>query len=88
MASLLVRDINEDTFAKFKAIAKKNHRSTEAEARSVLEDLTAGLLVEREMEETHFYDKLRAYMEREGIEGIDDFELPSRDETAEPMRFE
>ncbi|MCO6558703.1 MAG: hypothetical protein J6575_04640 [Bifidobacterium sp.] len=88
MGSLLIRDINDESLAKLKKIAKKQHRSTEAEARSLVEDFTAGLLVSHEVEETNFYDELRAYMEKEGIKGIDDFELPLRTETAEPMTFE
>ncbi|WEV72662.1 DNA-binding protein [Bifidobacterium sp. ESL0790] len=88
MATLTVRKVADETVNKLKTIAKENNRSTEAEVRSIVEDFTAGLLVRKEVEETNFYEDLRNYMKQEGIKGIDDFQLPSRDQTAEPMTFE
>ncbi|MDF7664351.1 DNA-binding protein [Bifidobacterium sp. ESL0763] len=88
MPTLTIRKVDDETVDRLKAIAKENNRSTEAEVRSIVEDFTAGLLVRQEVEETNFYDDLRNYMKQEGIKGINDFHLPSRDQTAEPMTFE
>jgi plasmid stability protein len=87
MATLMIRKLDETTTDRFKEIAKEHRRSAEAEARSLVEDYTAGLLVHKEVETTHFYDRLREFMNQEGIKGFE-MEVPMRSEAGDPISFE
>lgn len=80
MATLTIRRLDDEVVDKLKYIAKEHNRSAEAEVRSILEDYTAGLLVQREIETTGFYAQLREFMKHEGIEGFteDEFHIPDR----------
>ena len=42
MATLTIRNLEEEVVAALKARAKRNHRSLEAEVRAVLHDVAAG----------------------------------------------
>ena len=44
MATLTIRKLDDKVVEDFKRIAKKNNRSAEAQARSLIEDFTAGVL--------------------------------------------
>lgn len=79
MATLTIRKLEDATLEAFKASAKANNRSTEAEARSLIEDFVAGRIVRHEMEQSNFYDRLRDFMANEGIAGFGAGELPVED---------
>ncbi|MBW3089676.1 FitA-like ribbon-helix-helix domain-containing protein [Bifidobacterium miconisargentati] len=80
MGTMTIRKLDDDTIEKFKDIAKRNNRSAEAEARSLIEDFTAGRIVRHDMETSNFYDSLRKFMEENNIEGLaeGEFQPPER----------
>lgn len=80
MGTMTIRRIDDDVLDRFKAIAKHNNRSAEAEARSLLEDFTAAHIVRHDMERSNFFDEVRRFMDEEGIDGFgeDEFILPER----------
>ncbi|PWG62003.1 FitA-like ribbon-helix-helix domain-containing protein [Bifidobacterium callitrichidarum] len=81
MGTMTIRKLDDDTIEKFKDIAKRNNRSAEAEARSLIEDFTAGRIVRHDMETSNFYDSLRKFMEENDIEGLAEGELPLPERT-------
>lgn len=86
MGTMTIRKLDDDTIERFKAIASSNHRSAEAEARSLIEDFTAGRIVRHDMQTSNFYDRVREFMDHNDIEGLTDSELPLPDRNAEPER--
>ncbi|MCH9275420.1 DNA-binding protein [Bifidobacterium amazonense] len=86
MGTLTIRRIDDDVLRKFKEIAKRNNRSAEAEARSLLEEITAEYAIRYEMEHHNFFDRLREFMEEEGVQGFDDDEYATSDRHNEPER--
>lgn len=86
MGTLTIRKLDDDVLEHVKEEAKKHHRSTEAEVRSLLEDFTAGLIVRHDVEHTNFYDRLRAFMDQEGIDGFTEAEFPTPDRSGDAER--
>ena len=54
MATLTIRRLDDKVVEDFKRIAKKNNRSAEAQARSLIEDFTAGVLAHDIMSNSDF----------------------------------
>ncbi|MBW3087471.1 DNA-binding protein [Bifidobacterium sp. 82T24] len=81
MGTMTIRRLDDDVIEQFKTVAKANNRSAEAEARSLIEDYIAGRLVQRDMEDTNFYDRVRSFMGQHDIEGFteEEFSVPERE---------
>ena len=68
MGSMTIRRIDDDVLDKFKAIAKSHNRSAEAEARSLLEDFTAGLIARHVVSNADLVEEMRRLLDGEGLE--------------------
>lgn len=68
MAQLLVRNIPDDVKERLRALAKKNGRSLEAEAREILENTARGETVKaRKSGEEGFGTRMRARFAKTGL---------------------
>ena len=99
MATFTLRKLDDEVAAQFKQMAKDHGRSTEAELRSVVEEVTRHYLeekrksVEAGKKETGLDWFLRAkHILQEGLSKEDiaaePFVIPERDRTARPSPFE
>lgn len=86
MATLTIRKLDDEVMEQFKEIARRHNRSAEAEARSLLEEFTAEHIARYEVEHHNFFDRIRAFMEEEGVTGFDENELPILDRQKEQER--
>ncbi|NMN00780.1 DNA-binding protein [Bifidobacterium sp. DSM 109958] len=92
MGTLTIRKVPDEQIQQLKEAAAQHNRSMEAEVRSVLEEHLAGYVAHGIAENTNFYDRMRAFMEQEGIEGFteEEFPLPERsvEDSRPPVMFE
>ena len=80
MASITIRNLNEEVKKRLRVRAAENHRSMEEEARVILRDA-----VQPEKPTQNLYDAIRARIELLG--GVD-LELPPRGTARKPPTFD
>ena len=86
MATLTIRKLDDKVVEDFKRIAKKNNRSAEAQARSLIEDFTAGVLAHDIMSGADLVREMRELLDGEYIEG-DEFDVRDRTDFGRPIEL-
>lgn len=84
MGTLTIRRIDNDVLAKFKEIAKRNNRSAEAEARSLLEEITAEYAARKIMTSADLISEMHQLLEDDGCDDDEDFVPPRNTYDREP----
>lgn len=84
MGTLTIRRIDDDVLEKFKEMARHNNRSAEAEARSLLEEVTAEYMARKIMTSADLVAEMHRLLEDDGFDDDEDFVPPRNTYDREP----
>ena len=86
MATLTIRKLDDKVVEDFKRIAKKNNRSAEAQARSLIEDFTAGVLAHDIMTNSDLVQEMWDLLGDESLQSDEEL-APPRTDDARPIEL-
>ena len=86
MATLTIRRLDDKVVEDFKRIAKKNNRSAEAQARSLIEDFTAGVLAHDIMSNSDLVQEMWDLLGDESLQSDEEL-APPRTDDARPIEL-
>ena len=86
MATLTIRRLDDKVVEDFKRIAKKNNRSAEAQARSLIEDFTAGVLAHDIMSNSDLVREMWDLLGDESLQSDEEL-APPRTDDARPIEL-
>lgn len=86
MATLTIRRLDDKVVEDFKRIAKKNNRSAEAQARSLIEDFTAGVLAHDIMSNSDLVQEMWDLLGDESLQADEEL-APPRTDDARPIEL-
>ncbi len=86
MATLTIRRLDDKVVEDFKRIAKKNNRSAEAQARSLIEDFTAGVLAHDIMSNSDLVQEMWNLLGDESLQSDEEL-APPRTDAARPIEL-
>lgn len=86
MATLTIRKLDDKVVEDFKRIAKKNNRSAEAQARSLIEDFTAGVLAHDIMSNSDLVQEMWDLLGDESLQSDEEL-APPRTDDARPIEL-
>ena len=86
MATLTIRRLDDKVVEDFKRIAKKNNRSAEAQARSLIEDFTADVLAHDIMSNSDLVQEMWDLLGDESLQSDEEL-APPRTDDARPIEL-
>ncbi|KAB7790422.1 FitA-like ribbon-helix-helix domain-containing protein [Bifidobacterium leontopitheci] len=85
--TITIRKMSDEDVSKLKEVAASNHRSMEAQARSILEEYLAGYVAHKIMTTGDLIAEMHRLLEGEGL-GPDEDLVPPRDTYMRPVDFD